>query len=370
MSSNRQPTVADVALHIERIAPLAYQEHYDNAGLLVGQASWPVRAVLLALDVTPEVVEEAVEQGANLIVAHHPLIFSGLKRLTGQNYVQRAVMTAIKHDVAIYAAHTNLDSAPQGVSHAIAQRLGLQRTQVLRQQRNGLLKLVTFVPHEHLENVRAVMFTAGVGHIGNYDCCSFGVEGHGTFRALADANPFVGKAGELHTEPETRLEVIVPRHRLSAAVRALVQAHPYEEVAYDIIPLENPNPEVGLGLVGELPQAMPVGAFLQMLKTRFDAAALRHTAPIGETVRRVAFCGGSGAELLSDALAQQADVFITSDIKYHQFFDADGRIMLVDIGHYEIEHCTIDLLFEHLTKKFTTFAVRKTAISTNPVNYI
>ena len=368
--SSKHTTVADVAKHIESIAPLALQEHYDNAGLLVGLSTWPVNAVLVTLDVTPEVVNEAIEQGANLIVAHHPLIFSGLKKLTGKNYVQRAVMMAIKHDVAIYAAHTNLDSAPYGVSHAIAQRLGLQHTRKLRPQRNALLKLVTFVPEAHLNTVRAALFGAGVGNIGNYDCCSFGAAGHGTFRASEKAHPFVGNIGELHTEAEIRLEAIVPRHQLSAALTALEQAHPYEEVAYDIIALENTNTTVGLGLMGKLPEPMHYTKFLQMVKQRFNAPCLRHTAPVRQTVSRIAFCGGSGADMLPDAIAQRADVYLSSDFKYHQFFDADGQIMAIDIGHYEIEHCTIELMMEHLTKKFTTFAVRKSAISTNPINYI
>ena len=363
-------TVADVAAHIEQLAPLGYQEGYDNAGLLVGSPTAQVSAVLVALDVTPEVVDEAIAQGANLIVAHHPLIFSGLKRLTGAGYVQRAVMSAIKHDVAIYAAHTNLDSAPQGLSRTIAKLLGLERTRVLRPQPHGLLKLVTFVPSAHLEAVRTALFAVGAGGIGAYDCCSYGGEGHGTFRAAPGANPFVGSIGELHTEAETRLEVLLPRYLQSAVLQALHRTHPYEEVAYDLIALENPNTAVGLGLVGELPAPVDSAELLQLIKRAFAAPMLRHTAPPSGTVRRVAFCGGSGADLLRDAIAQRADVYLTSDIKYHQFFDADGRLMLVDIGHYEIERCAIDLLSEHISKKFTTFAVRKTAVNTNPVHYI
>lgn len=364
-------TVADVAQHIEQLAPLSYQEGYDNAGLQVGSASWGVSSVLVALDVTPEVVDEAVAHGANMIVAHHPLIFSGLKHLTGANHVQRAVMSAIKHDVAIYAAHTNLDSAPFGLSHAIAGRLGLERTQVLRPQHHGQLKLVTFVPPAHLEPVRAAMFGAGAGCIGtSYDCCSYGSDGRGTFRATPGASPFVGRVGELHSEPETRLEVLLPRHLQRSVVDALLQAHPYEEVAYDLIALENPNPTVGLGMVGDLPEPMESTEFLHQLKRTFGAPSLRHTPPLRPTLRRVAFCGGSGVDMLREAIAQRADAFVTSDIKYHQFFDADGQLMLVDIGHHEIERCAIDLLIEHISKKFTTFAVRKTEVDTNPVHYI
>lgn len=370
MEQRADVTVADVAAHIEQLAPLGYQEGYDNAGLLVGRPTERVSAVLLALDASPEVVEEAIAQGANLIVTHHPLIFSGLKRLTGAGYVQRAVMSAIKHDVAIYAAHTNLDSAPQGLSRTIGSMLGLESTQVLRRQAHGLLKLITFVPPAHHGAVRDALFAAGAGGIGLYDCCSYGVGGHGTFRAAPGANPFVGSIGELHTEAEIRLEVLLPRHMQSAVVQALHRAHPYEEVAYDLIALENTNPAVGLGMVGDLPAPIDSVELLKQIKSAFDAPMLRHTAPPSGPVRRVAFCGGSGADLLREAIAQRADVYLTSDIKYHQFFDADGRIMLVDIGHYEIERCAIDLLSEHISKKFTTFAVRKTAVNTNPVHYI
>lgn len=362
-------TVAEVVKFFEDFSPSAYQESYDNAGLLVGDAAAQVSAILVSLDVTPAVVDEALARGANLIVAHHPLIFSGLKRLTGADYVQHTVIQAIKNDIAIFAAHTNLDSMMHGVNRTIANKLGIANVEIMQPIQNQLLKLVTFVPLAHADKVRAALFAAGAGGIGAYDCCSFNVEGTGTFRALDRAQPFVGQVGRHHSEPEVRLEIVLPGHLQNRVVAALLHAHPYQEVAYDLFPLLNARTDVGLGMVGELPQAIDYQDFLQLVKQQFQAKCVRYTKPLGPKVRRVAFCGGSGASLLKCAVAKKADAFVTADFKYHQFFDAINNIMVVDIGHYESEQFTIELIVENLSKKFHKFAVLKSDVKTNPVNY-
>lgn len=363
-------TVREVTSILESFAPLAFQEDYDNSGLIVGDANMEVTGVLLTIDVTPQVVAEAVEGGANLIVAHHPVIFKGLKRITGKSYVEQVVVNAIKNNIAIYAAHTNIDSVQGGVSFKMAEVLGLTSTQVLSPLTGQLVKLVTFVPTEYAEAVRQAMFNAGAGVIGNYDSCSFNIQGQGTFRAGDGTNPFVGEMGKIHFEPEVRVETIVPRHILSAVVKAMVEAHPYEEVAYDVYPLDLPYKKAGLGVVGDLPEPMNTIDFVKHVKQQFRAPCVRYTNPVKDFISRVAICGGSAISLLNDAIAANADVFITADVKYHQFFDAENRIVIIDIGHFESEQFTIDIFYDLLSKKISNFAVLKSKVRTNPINYI
>ncbi|MEJ5317514.1 MAG: Nif3-like dinuclear metal center hexameric protein [Tenuifilum sp.] len=363
-------TVREVTSILESFAPLAFQEDYDNSGLILGDANMEVTVVLLTIDVTPQVVAEAVAGGANLIVAHHPLIFKGLKRITGKSYVEQVVVNAIRNNIAIYAAHTNIDSVQGGVSFKMAEVLGLTSTQVLSPLTGQLVKLVTFVPTEYAEAVRQAMFNAGAGVIGNYDSCSFNIQGQGTFRAGDGTNPFVGEKGKIHFEPEVRVETIVPRHILSAVVKAMVEAHPYEEVAYDVYPLDLPYKKAGLGVVGDLPEPMNTIDFVKHVKQQFRAPCVRYTNPVKDFISRVAICGGSAISLLNDAIAANADVFITADVKYHQFFDAENRIVIIDIGHFESEQFTIDIFYDLLSKKISNFAVLKSKVRTNPINYI
>lgn len=363
-------TVREVTSIMESFAPLAFQEDYDNSGLIVGDANMEVTGVLLTIDVTPQVVAEAVAGGANLIVAHHPVIFKGLKRITGKSYVEQVVVNAIRNNIAIYAAHTNIDSVQGGVSFKMAEVLGLTSTQVLSPLTGQLVKLVTFVPTEYAEAVRQAMFNAGAGVIGNYDSCSFNIQGQGTFRAGDGTNPFVGEMGKIHFEPEVRVETIVPRHILNAVVKAMVEAHPYEEVAYDVYPLDLPYKKAGLGVVGDLPEPMNTIDFVKHVKQQFRAPCVRYTNPVKDFISRVAICGGSAISLLNDAIAANADVFITADVKYHQFFDAENRIVILDIGHFESEQFTIDIFYDLLSKKISNFAVLKSKVRTNPINYI
>ena len=355
---------------IEEVAPLSLQESYDNAGLLVGDAQMEINSVLVCLDVTEEVIEEAIRKNCGLIVSHHPLIFNGLKRMTGQNDVQRCVAKAVKNDIAIYAAHTNLDNVLQGVSGKMAEKIGLKNIRILQPKQNALLKLITYVPHLYADKIRKGLFEAGAGQIGNYDACSFNTPGTGTFRANEYAQPFTGTINELHSEPETRIEVIVPGYLKNQVQEALLNLHPYEEPAYDFIPLQNAWNQVGAGVVGDLEIPEDEPGFLNRIKTIFHVGALRYTALSGKKIRRVALCGGSGSEFLPDAIDAGADIYISGDFKYHQFFDAQKRIVIADIGHFESEQFTKDIFFEIITKKMPTFAVQISDSKTNPINYL
>lgn len=356
--------------YLESIAPPALQESYDNAGLIVGSFDMEINAALVCLDSTPEVVREAIDKKANLIIAHHPIVFGGLKKLNGKTHVEKAVMLAIKHDIAIYAIHTNLDNVlNQGVNQKIAQKLGLKNLKILQPKKGVLRKLVVYCPASHADEVRAALFSAGAGHIGQYDSCSFNSHGKGTFRAGESAQPFTGEKGQLHTEEEIRIETIVPHYLSGAVLRAMTEAHPYEEVAYDLYPLDNAWPEAGAGICGEFDEPLPVAGFLDLLKKNMQIPMVRYTKSRHTHIRKLALCGGSGSFLLRDAISSGAQAFLSSDFKYHQFFEAENEIMIADVGHYEGEYFTIELLVEVLTKKFNTFAVIFSGINTNPIKY-
>jgi len=362
--------IRDILNEIEQFAPLGYQESYDNCGIQVGNANNIATGAILSLDVTEAVVDEAIAAGFNLIIAHHPVIFSGLKSLTGKNYVERVILKAIKNDITIYAAHTNLDNVQMGVNKKIADKLELKQMRVLAPVTGKLYKLFTYVPQENAAALKQALFQVGLGQIGEYRECSFGTSGMGTFRASANANPTIGEAGGQREEvAEIKLEVLVPQHLRSIAIATLKKNHPYEEVAYELIAIENENQTIGAGMIGELEQAMEVNDFLRYLKEKMQTACIRHTIPHTDTIRKVAVCGGSGSFLLKQAMATKADIFITGDYKYHQFFDAENRIMIADIGHYESEQFTIEIFSELLKEKFPNFATLFTKTNTNPVNY-
>lgn len=363
------PQLRELTAYLEALAPAAYQESYDNSGLLVGDPTAEVTGVLVSLDATEAVVDEALTKGCNVVVSHHPIVFKGLKRFTGRNYVERTVIKAIKNDVALYAIHTNLDNVVGGVNFMIAEKLGLQNVRILAPKSQVLTKLVVFVPADSTPDVLNALYEAGAGQIGNYDRCSFRTEGIGTFRPLDGANPTIGTVGDEEHVTEHRVEVIFPSHLEHAMVSAMKRAHPYEEVAYDLYALNNQNQTVGSGAVGDLPAPMYGREWLHYLKHQMGLSVIRHTALLDKPIRRVAVCGGSGGFLLNDAVRAGADVFVTADYKYHEFFDADGRITICDIGHYESEVFTKDLLQQHLEKKFTTFAVILAETVTNPVEY-
>lgn len=360
----------EITSYLESFAPLAYQETYDNAGLLCGDEHMEINAALICLDSTEAVIDEAISTGCNLVIAHHPIVFGGLKKLNGKNYIERVIIKAIKNDIAIYAAHTNMDNVFSGVNAKIAEKLKLQNCRLLSPHKNILKRLITFSPKEQAGDVRNALFEAGAGHIGNYDECSFNLNGTGTFKAVEGARPYVGELGKRFEGEEVRIEVIYPQIIESRVVKALLKAHPYEEVAYDLIALTNASSSVGAGMIGELPEEMDEMSFLQELKVQLQAGCVRYTALKGKKVKKIAVCGGSGSFLLSSAIAQQADVFITADFKYHQFFDADGYLVIADVGHYESEQFTMELFYEILKKKFSTFALQLTKINTNPIKYL
>jgi dinuclear metal center YbgI/SA1388 family protein len=363
-------TIREIVSYLEKIAPPPYQESYDNAQLITGNPIDKVTGILCTLDTTEEVVEEAISLGCNLIVSHHPIVFRGLKSLTGKNYVERTMIKAIKNDIAIYAIHTNLDHVSHGVNKKICDRLGLINTRILQPKRDLLSKLTTFVPHEKTEKVLEALFEAGAGSIGEYSSCSFTSEGTGSFTPSEKSNPHKGSKGTPHKEPETRIEVLLPKHSERKVLQNLRAAHPYEEVAYFLQDLENENQEVGAGMIAELEKPMEEKVFLNHLKANMNLQIIKHTPLLNKPIKNVAVCGGAGIFLLSEAKKSGADIFITSDIKYHEFFDADNQLIICDIGHYESEIFTKELLLDLLSQKFTNIALYLTKVVTNPITYI
>ncbi len=361
--------INEIISYLEQIAHPSLQEEYDNAGLITGNKDWECSGIICSLDATEEVVLEAIEKKSNLIIAHHPIVFKGLKKINGKNYVEKTIITALKNDIAIYAIHTNLDNVKHGVNGRIAEMLGLKNVHLLAEKQNTLKKLFTFSPVDKAEEVRNAIFMAGGGHISNYSECSFNTEGVGTFKGDMDATPYVGKPGVQHQENEIKIEVILPAYLEHKIINALIAAHPYEEVAYDLVQLTNDNQAIGSGIIGELPDPVSEKQFLANLKTVFGIPVIRHSELLDRMIKKVAICGGAGSFLISKALAKGADTYLTADLKYHEFFDADKKIMLADIGHYESEQFTINLLQEFLEQKFPTFAVLKTEVKTNPVSY-
>ncbi len=361
--------IREVINLLEGLAPTIYQENYDNSGLIYGNLEENITGILISLDITESILDEAISENCNLIVAHHPVVFKPLKTLTGKNYVERVLIKAIQHNIALYAIHTNLDNVMGGVNFQIASILSLQDVRVLAPTTQNLYKLTTFCPHEYTQQVLEALWQAGAGQIGNYQDCSFRLEGIGTYRPNEKAKPFAGTQGHLEQAPETRIEVIFPIHVKNNIFKALRKAHPYEEIAYYLHLLENENQELGAGAIGTLETAMDELSFLAFLKEKMQLNVIRHTAFLNRPIRKVALCGGSGLFLLKKAIAQNADAFITADVKYHEFFDAEGQILLADIGHYESENCTKNLLAQLLKEKNCNVSVKISQISTNPVNY-
>lgn len=362
-------TVQDVINHLEILAPLSYAEDFDNVGLLVGDKNTKITGVLVTLDTLESIVDEAIAEKCNLIVSFHPIIFKGLKKLTGKSYVERVVMKAIKNDIAIYSMHTALDNALEGVNDMICNQLALTNKQVLIPQSNTIKKLTTYVPKNGADTLRTALFEAGAGSIGNYDECSFNVNGFGTFNGNEVSNPTKGKKGSIHTEEETKITVTFAKHFEAKILQALFKNHSYEEVAYEIITLENKNQQVGMGMIGELEVPMDEPSFLDYIKTKMKTECIRHSAVLNKNIKKVAVLGGSGSFAIGAAKACGADAFITADLKYHDFFSAENSILLADIGHYESEQFTKNLLVEYLTKKITNFAVVLSNTNTNPVKY-
>lgn len=361
--------VQDVMNHLEALSPLAYAEDFDNVGLLVGNKNMPITGILVTLDTLETVVDEAIETKCNLIVSFHPIIFKGLKKLTGHTYVERVVMKAIKYDIAIYSMHTALDNAFQGVNDMICNQLELTNKQILIPQHQTIKKLTTFAPTKEAENLRNALFQAGAGSIGNYDNCSFNLEGVGTFKGNENSDPKIGKRGQMQYENETQITVTYAKHLESKILQTLFKTHSYEEVAYEITTLENKNQHIGLGMIGDLKEALNEIDFLNLVKIKMNTAPMRHSGFLNKKIQKIAVLGGSGSFAIEASKSAGADAFITADLKYHDFFTAENQILLVDIGHYESEQYTKNTLVAYLTKKITNFAVVLSKTITNPVKY-
>ncbi len=362
-------TVQEVSNLLNDWAPLAYAEDFDNVGLLVGDFSQKVSNILVSHDALENVVDEAILKKCNFIVCFHPIIFSGLKRLTGENYVHRAVTKAIKNDIAIYAIHTALDNISKGVNYGMCDALGIQDPKILIPKKNYIQKLTTYAPNAVAQQVLESLFDAGAGSIGNYDECSFVSKGDGTYRGNENSNPVIGEKDKRHTEPETQLHVIFEKHRESQVLKALLNHHPYEEVAYEVTTLQNELQTVGMGMIGNLKDEMSEGDFLAFAKAKFKTGNIRHSHLLNKSIQKVAVLGGSGAFAIHAAIARGADALITADLKYHDYYQAENKILLLDVGHYESERFTKNLIADYLTEKISTFAIILSEENTNPINY-
>ena len=365
----KNSTINQITAYLEQLVPLASQESYDNCGLLVGDKNTEVTNVLISLDCTEQIVEEAIQKNCQLIISHHPLLFKGIKKLTGGDYVQRTLIKCIQNNIAIYAIHTNLDNYRFGVNYEISNRLNLMNAQIVLPKNQSLSKLVTYVPLSHVDEVTNTLFTAGAGRIGNYEECHFRTVGSGTYKPMEMANPFEGSVDQRSEVEEAKIEFLVENTRMEFIVNQLKLVHPYEEVAYDVVALQNSNAHEGAGMIGELQEPMDEIEFIKNVKEIFQCGVVKYTRLLDQPIKKVAVCGGSGSFLVQQAIAQGADVFVTSDMKYHEFFDADDRILILDIGHYESEQYTKHLIADILKKNFTNFAIHLTERNTNPINY-
>jgi len=361
--------VADVHQILEDWAPGHLAEDFDNTGLLVGDPKQEVTGILVSLDCLEIVVEEAIDKGCNLIVCFHPILFKGLKKITGKSYVERTVIKALQNQVAIYALHTRLDNHRQGVNDRICAELGLEQRQILLPKKEELLKLVTYVPEQQAEQLKTSLFAAGAGAVGRYEECSFSSKGEGQFKPTSEANPHLGQQGSLEKVEEIQLQVLVEKAKQKQVHQALVNNHPYEEVAHEWILLQNDHQDIGMGMIGEFEAPMEEEQFFKLIKARFGTPVLRHSALRKKPIRRVAVLGGSGAFAIGAAQGAGADAYLTADLKYHNFFEAENRLLLVDIGHYESEQFTKNLICEYLSEKITSFAVTLAESITNPINY-
>ena len=362
-------TIKEITNLLEQWAPLSQAEDFDNVGLLVGDSSQEVTNILVTHDALEHIVDEAVAKNCNLIVCFHPIIFSGLKRLNGNNYVERAVIKAIQNNVGIYAIHTALDNMPKGVSYGMAQALNLQDNEILIPKKDSIYKLVTYVPHAFAKALKESLFAAGAGHIGDYDQCSFSTEGEGTFRPGENSSPFAGEKGKQHQEAETQLHFTFEKQHKSNILRALLETHPYEEVSYEITALENANQHIGMGMIGTLEKSLSESDFLSLIKKTFKTGGIRHSALLNKSIQKVAVLGGSGAFAIDAAITQGADAYVTADLKYHDYYKAENQILLADVGHYESERFTKTIIANYLTEKIRSFAVLLSEENTNPINY-
>lgn len=355
---------------LEEMAPLAYAEDFDNVGLLVGNQDNEATGVLVCHDALENVIDEAITKNCNLVVCFHPILFSGLKKITGKNYVERAVIKAIKNDIAIYAVHTALDNHQNGVNKIFCDALGLNNTKVLVPKQNFIQKLITYTTPENADKVRKALFEAGAGTIGNYDNCSFNSDGFSTYQGNENSNPVIGTKGELTQTDEIKIEVTFEKHLQSKILKALFSNHVYEEVAYEIYELQNQHQNIGLGMIGSLETPMSETEFLTFVKDKMQCGSIRHSALLNKNISKVAVLGGSGSYAIKNAIQAGADVYLTADLKYHNFYESENQILIADIGHFESERYTKKYIVDFLKEKITNFAIVLSEENTNPVKYL
>ncbi len=369
-------TVKEVINIMEEWAPLAYSEDFDNTGLLIGDVNQEVSGILVSLDTLEAVIDEAIRENCNLIVSFHPIIFKGLKKITGKSYVERTVLKAIQNNIAIFSIHTALDNSWNGVNYMICEKLGLTKREILVPQPGTIKKLTTYAPVKKANALREKLFEAGAGDIGNYSNCSFNIQGIGSFEGNEDSNPTIGQKGVTHFEEETQIGVTFPKHVEQKVLQTLFENHPYEEIAYEVTTLENANQHIGMGMVGSFKQPISENDFLKKLKKTFGTGVIRHSQLLGKPIQKVAVLGGSGSFAIGEAQGKHADAYVTADLKYHDFFAAEGKLLLADIGHFESEQYTKELIVAHLSKKITNFApsypqgrIVLSKVNTNPISY-
>ena len=361
--------VSDIIKIIEDWAPIEYSEDFDNVGLLTGDPNSNCTGVLITLDTIELIVDEAIKKKCNLIVSFHPIIFSSLKKISKSDYVQKTIYKAIQNNISIYAIHTSLDNHKYGVNYKIAEKLNLINTQILLPKNDTLRKLIVNVPESNENDLLKALHNAGAGILGNYENCSFSIEGKGTFKGNELSKPNIGDPQKKTSIVEKQIQLVFQKHLESKILKTLFKNHPYESVAYDILNLSNLNPDIGMGIFGSLKKSINENDFIELLKKTFKTPLIRHSKLLGKPIKKVALLGGSGSFAINAAIKKQADIFLTSDLKYHNFFMAENKIVLMDIGHYESEQYTKNLIFDFLKEKLSSFAVVLSSINTNPVNY-
>jgi dinuclear metal center YbgI/SA1388 family protein len=362
--------IREIVRHLEQVAPLAYQDDYDNAGLVVGDASAAVTGVLICLDVTEALLLEAKTKKCNLIIAHHPIIFRSIRQLTGKNHLERCIIYAVRNNIAVYTLHTNFDNVARGVNLQIAQALGLGNLSILLPKPGTLSQLTAFVPRAFIDSALHALHAAGAGYLSDYAHCDLAITRIGSPKPTSTANPHLGIAEESEKGKERKIEVVFPKHLEKPVLRALRASCPHEEVAYYLHDIRNTDARVGAGMIGELSASLSSRAFLEYLKAKMNLAYLRHTELIDRPIKCVAVCGGSGSFLIEEAILKQADALVTADVKYHDFFKAENQILVVDAGHYESEIGTKKLIHTLLSEKFTSIAMLQCETVTNPIHYL
>lgn len=363
--------IKEVLQAMDAICSESIQESWDNSGLQWGDDSETVKGVIVSLDVTMDVINEAIDCGCNLIIAHHPLIFGPLKQVRKNGTeVERLAYHCIQNSIAVYAAHTNWDKVAQGVSWVMAKRIGLLNEEILQPEKDGLCNLKVMGTPRDIAEIRKAWFNAGIGNVGEYSNCSFTTDGWGTFEPSESANPSVGEKNKTEFLRENAIEILCTKKDVSKALAIATETSSYETIAHSIIPLKNTNDTLGFGCIGELKEALSLSDFLALCKEKYACKVVRYNPSEKiKNIKTVAVCGGSAIDFLPTAIARKADAYITADVKYHQFMLADDALTLVDVGHYESEIWAMEYLTHLISEKFHNFAIRLTTINTNSVRY-